>query len=191
MSQENVEIVRSRGQLPISDRQLRRLLRYPRALALIFRLVVLVPPRMWPRRNVAISEAMMLPPDTNAAALMRDDALSSALVKAATPLLHPTFEIGGTLLQSDATYAGPHGLREWALEWYAPYVSYRVVQGEAVDLAGERVFVPYNCFARIEGSTAEIEIVHAGVFTFRDGKIARAEIYLNRAEAVKAVGLEE
>ena len=31
------------------------------------------PPRMWPRRNVAISEAMMLPPDTNAAALMRDD----------------------------------------------------------------------------------------------------------------------
>ena len=184
-------VLRSRGQLPISDRQLRRLLRYPGAMALIFRLVVLVPRRMWPRRNVAISEAMMLPPDTNAAALMRDDALSSALVKAATPLLHPTFEIGGTLLQSDTTYAGPQGLREWALEWYAPYVSYRVVQGEAVDLAGERVFVPYNCFARIEGSTAEIEIVHAGVFTFRDGKIARAEIYLNRAEALKAVGLEE
>ena len=85
MSQESVEIARSRGQLPISDRQLRRLLRYPGALALIFRLVVLVPPRMWPRRNVAISEAMMLPPDTNAAALMRDDTLSSALVKAAAP----------------------------------------------------------------------------------------------------------
>jgi ketosteroid isomerase-like protein len=70
-------------------------------------------------------------------------------------------------------------------------VSYRVVQGEAVDLGGERVFVPYNCFGRIEGSTAEIEIVHAGVFTFRDGKIASAEVYLNRAEALKAVGLEE
>jgi hypothetical protein len=114
MSQESVEIVRSPGQLPISDRQLRRLLRYPGALALIFRLVVRVPPRSWPRRNVAISEAMMLPPDTNAAALMRDDALSSALVKAVTPLLHPTFEVGGTLLQSDATYAGAQGLREWA-----------------------------------------------------------------------------
>jgi hypothetical protein len=122
---------------------------------------------------------------------MRDDALSSALVKVVTPLLHPTCELGGTLLQSDATYVGPEGLREWALEWYAPYVSYRVVQGEAVDLGGERVFVPYNCFGRVEGSAAEIEIVHAGVFTFRDGKIARAEIYLNRAEALKAVELEE
>jgi hypothetical protein len=37
MSQENVELVRSRGQLPISDRQLRRLLRYPGAIALVFR----------------------------------------------------------------------------------------------------------------------------------------------------------
>ena len=192
MSQENVEKVgRGPGQLPISDRQLRRLLRFPGAIALMCRLVVLVPSRWWPRRNVAISQAMMLPPDTNAAEFMRDDALSSALLKAGTPLLHPTFEIGGTLLQSGATYAGPQGLREWALEWYAPYVSYRVVQGEAVDLGGERVFVPYNCFARIEGSTAEVEIVHAGVFTFRDGKIARAEIYLNRAEALKAVGLED
>ena len=77
MSHENVKIMRSRGQLPISDRQLRRLLRYPGAMALIFRLVVLVPARWWSRRNVAISEAMMCPPDTNAAALMRDGALSS------------------------------------------------------------------------------------------------------------------
>src|SRR3984893_18077788 len=128
MSGENVEVVRSRGQLPISDRQLRRLLRYPGAIALIFRLVVLVPARMWPRRNIAISEAMMLPSDTNAAALMRDDALSSALVKAATPFLHPTFEIGGTLLQSDATYAGPQGLREWlwsGMRPMCPTASYR------------------------------------------------------------------
>ena len=190
MSHENVEIVRSPG-LPISDRQLRRLLRHPGANALICRLVVLVPARWWPRRNVVISQALLPPPDTNVAALMRDDTLSSALVKVVTPLLYPTCELGGTLLQSDATYVGPEGLREWALEWYAPYVSYRVVQGEAVDLGGERVFVPYNCFGRVEGSTAEIEIVHAGVFTFRDGKIARAEIYLNRAEALKAVGLEE
>ena len=191
MSQENVEIVRSPGQLPISDRQLRRLLRYPGLIAIILRLVVLVPARWWPRRNVAISEAMMLPPDTNAAALMRDEALSSALVKAAKPLRHPTFQVGGTLLQSDATYAGAQGLREFALEWYAPYVSYRVVQGDAVDLGGDRVFVPYNCFGRIEGSTAEIEITHAGVFTFQNGKIARAEVYLNRTEALNAVGLEE
>ena len=88
MSHENVEKVgRGPGQLPISDRQLRRLLRFPGAIALICRLVVLVPSRWWPRRNVAISQAMMLPPDTNAAAFMRDDALSSALLKAATPLL--------------------------------------------------------------------------------------------------------
>jgi SnoaL-like domain len=189
--QENVEITQGPGQLPISDRQLRSLLRFPGVIALIWRLVFLVPSRWWPRRTVAISQAIMLPPDSNAAALMRDDALASALVKAVTPLLHPTCELGGTLLQSGVTYTGPQGLREWALEWYAPYVSYRVVQGKAVDLGGDRVLVPYNCFGRIEGSTAEIEIVHAGVFTFRDGKIARAEIYLNRAEALKAVEPEE
>ena len=122
---------------------------------------------------------------------MRDEALSSALLKALTPLLHPTFEIGGTLLQSDATYAGPEGLREYAREWYAPYVSYRWVPGEAVDLGRGRVLVPANCFGRIAGSTAEIEIIHASVATYRDGKIARLEIYLNRSEALKAVGLVE
>ena len=59
-----------------------------------------------------------------------------------------------------------------------PIASYR---GEAVDLAGERVFVPSNCFARIEGSTAEIEIVHARrVRAYGMVKIARAEVYLNR-----------
>jgi hypothetical protein len=180
----------SRSRLQPSDRQLRLLLRYPGAVALVLRLVLLVPVRWWPGRNVAIAQAMMSPPDTNVAALMRDDARSSALLKAVTPLLHPTFEVDGTLLPSGATYAGPQGLREWALEWYGPFVSYRVEQGEAVDL-GERVFVPYDCFGRIEGSVAEVKIIHAGVFTFREGKIARAEIYLNRAEALKAVGLEE
>jgi hypothetical protein len=49
-----------------------------------------------------------------------------------------------------------------------------------------------NGHARPWDSTAEVALpAPAGVWTFRDAKIARFDIYEDRAEALKAVGLEK
>jgi ketosteroid isomerase-like protein len=46
-------------------------------------------------------------------------------------------------------------------------------------------------YARRPGSAAELQSENAAIWTVRDGKVARAEFYPNRAEALKAVGLED
>jgi hypothetical protein len=40
------------------------------------------------------------------------------------------------------------------------------------------------------GSTQEVKEAPAGAWTVRDGRIARAEFYTDRAEARQAMGLE-
>jgi ketosteroid isomerase-like protein len=44
--------------------------------------------------------------------------------------------------------------------------------------------------ARREGSTQEIKIDGASVWSFRDGRIARFEAYADRSDAREAIGLE-
>jgi uncharacterized protein len=51
------------------------------------------------------------------------------------------------------------------------------------------VFVRYR--GRMRGSTSEVEAVLAHVWTYRDGKVSMLRQYLDRAEALKAVGLSE
>ena len=41
------------------------------------------------------------------------------------------------------------------------------------------------------GSTREVKLSGADVWTVREGKIARIEFFSHRSEALKAVGLEE
>ena len=60
---------------------------------------------------------------------------------------------------------------------------------DAIDL-GDRVVVLARAFARLEGSQADVENTVAAIWTVRDGSLARIEFYLDRAEALKAVGLE-
>ena len=144
MPQEGVRGLSSRLRLEPSERQFRFMLRHPRGVGFMVRLALLVPVRWWPGRNVTLVRAMT-PPDVDFAAIMRDDALWAAVAEVMTPLLHATVEACGTILPSGDTYVGLEGFRAMALEWYAPFVSYRVEPGEGVDL-GERVFVPYRCF---------------------------------------------
>ena len=76
---------------------------------------------------------------------------------------------------------GPRGSYTWA--------TYRVEIEEAVDL-GDRVLLLTKSFGRLEGSTAEVEASVGNIWSIRDGTIVRFDAYLDRAEAVKAAGLE-
>jgi ketosteroid isomerase-like protein len=52
------------------------------------------------------------------------------------------------------------------------------------------VLVLYRNFGRLEGSAEEGKTDNAAIWSFRDGRLARAAFYIDRAEALKAVGLE-
>jgi hypothetical protein len=78
--------------------------------------------------------------------------------------------------------------RGWSM-WVAPWESYRQEIDEALD-CGERVLLLVTHFARASGTNHEVEMKGASLWTVRDGKILRFASYTDRAEALKAVGLE-
>src|SRR5436305_1454049 len=79
--------------------------------------------------------------------------------------------------------------RGWSM-WVEPWESYRQEIEEVLD-CGERVLLLVTHFARASGTNHEIEMKGAGLWTGRDDLIVRLESYTARAEALKAVGLEE
>jgi ketosteroid isomerase-like protein len=66
----------------------------------------------------------------------------------------------------------------------------RVIYDEYRDL-GDRVLALGRIEGRGRGSGAVVETPQGAVVDFRDGKISSGRSYLDHAEALKAVGLEE
>ena len=85
---------------------------------------------------------------------------------------------------------GLNGLREVWLEWLEPWESYRAEIEDVID-AGDQAVVLSRDYGRRKGSDAEVPLRAGAVWTVRDGKIARADFYPERAEALEAVGLAE
>ena len=142
------------------------------------------------QENVELVRALQPDPDVNLAALVRDDDLSAAQVEAAAPYLDPAFECVQNLFGAPKIYYGPEGLRAMLLDWLAPWETYRSQIEETID-CGEQVVVLGHLFGRRQGSDREISAELADVWTVRCRKLLRWEAFSNRADALKAVGLEE
>lgn len=91
-------------------------------------------------------------------------------------------------------FGGPHtyrGLDEiWAAtkEWLVPWERYWMTADEFIEL-GDRVLVLMRLHARAHsGSILEQRV--AAVWTMRDGKAVAVRYYMNRDDALAAVGLE-
>ena len=128
--------------------------------------------------------------DADVVQLLRDDLMWAALSEATAPFIHPEAEFIRVGLPDARTYTGIDGFRAGYLDWLAPWVSYRVETDEVID-CGNRVLVLNHGFGCLKGSTQEVKGNTAAIYTVRDGKLARCEIYDDRAEALKAVGLED
>jgi ketosteroid isomerase-like protein len=59
---------------------------------------------------------------------------------------------------------------------------------EIVD-AGDHVLVSLDQRARGSGSGIEVEITSHNVYTFRDGKVTRVQLFIEREPALAAAGL--
>jgi ketosteroid isomerase-like protein len=88
-----------------------------------------------------------------------------------------------------ATYSGRDGLRAAWLDWLEPWASYRTELEDFIDAGEGRVVVLTRDYARREGMEAEVYFEGAPVWTVRNGKVARVEFYMNRAEGLAVAGL--
>lgn len=88
-------------------------------------------------------------------------------------------------------FKGIDGLRAGFLDWLAPWASYYDEIEDVVTVGDDRIVVIGRERGYRLDMEAEVQGDAAGIYTVRDGKIARAEYYVTREEALKAAGLSE
>ena len=118
-----------------------------------------------------------------------DEAEAAAAIEDASPMFTDDFVCVFHLLASEPR-PGLAGLRSAWLDWLEPWDSYHA-EIERVTDVGDQVLVFSRDFGRRTGTTNEVELKGSAVWTVREGKIARAEFFVAREEALEAVGLSE
>jgi len=140
------------------------------------------------RENVELVRKLQPGPGVDLAALFRD-VQDAGLARTYARFFQPDCEYVLHWPGAEpATYRGLNGLRDAWLDWLTPWANYRTEIEELVDL-GDSVVVLVLDYARREPRAPEIRQMAAAVWTVSEGRIARAEFYLERDEALKAVGL--
>ena len=144
------------------------------------------------QENVELVRGLQPSRDTDLVATFRDDATAAAVMETLSPFFHEDVEIVAPsfVAGEGVRFVGLEGLRAGWLDWLEPWESYRVEVEDVID-AGDDAVVLVRDFGRRAGMTAEVSVVGGAVWTLRDGRVARVAFYLNRGEALKAVGLEE
>ncbi len=143
------------------------------------------------RENVEIVRQLQPAPGVDLTALFQrgDEEAAEASLAAASMWFAEDFTAIFHGL-NDETRPGLAGLRDGWLDWLEPWDSYRV-EIESIRDLGDRVLV-FTCdFGRREGMPNEVEVKGGALWTVRQGKIARAEFFSERARALEAVGLSE
>jgi ketosteroid isomerase-like protein len=87
-------------------------------------------------------------------------------------------------------YRGHDGMRSYMSSVYEAFEDYRPEVEQLID-AGDQVLTLAIEHGKGRGSGADVQANRtAHLWTIRDGKAIRLDLYLNRNEALKAVGLE-
>jgi ketosteroid isomerase-like protein len=90
-----------------------------------------------------------------------------------------------------AEYLGPEGIRQFFtdIEDIGPDFLIEVERVQATGTGGVLAFLRVSATGRASGIETDAE--SANTYDFVDGRISRVRIFLDRREALKAVGLEE
>jgi ketosteroid isomerase-like protein len=85
---------------------------------------------------------------------------------------------------------GVDGLITAWRDWLAPWASYRIEVEQFID-AGDRVVVLVCIQGRTVRGGVTVEHSPAAIWSIREGKVAGLRFYLEREDALEAVGLSE
>ena len=141
------------------------------------------------QENVELVMSLQRTADEDFVELIRDDERWRALADAAAPFVHDDVVSIRPGVPGGKPYVGLEGFRRLWLDWLAPWAEYRTAIDEAFD-CGDRVLLLQSSSGRLQGSRAEVRLAPGVVWTLRDGKVARFEVYTDRGLARRAVGLE-
>ena len=127
----------------------------------------------------------------DAARIVRDDAALATWLAETEPLFEPecvfSWMAPGGRFEVEAR--DERTRRVW-LDFMEPWESLRF-ETERIVAEGDRVLVLTRLYGRMDGSENEVEALFAAVYFLRDGRVAPAEFYSDRAEALAAAGLRE
>jgi ketosteroid isomerase-like protein len=88
------------------------------------------------------------------------------------------------------TYEGVDGANAFLTEWLEGFERWSINIEEIFD-AGDRVLAIVRQRGKPKHGGPEVEMGFAMVWTFRNGLLARMQMYAGRAEALEAAGLSE
>jgi ketosteroid isomerase-like protein len=130
------------------------------------------------RRSYRMLEDLRKVPDGPADRLLRE-------------LVHEGFELHLPPVYPDSqVFRGPHGLKRWSVRTREVWGEWRFEVERYLD-AGDRVVALVHVVAEGGVSGVRLERDTAHVWTLADGKVTRCKVYLDRAEALEALGLKE
>lgn len=101
--------------------------------------------------------------------------------------LHPEIRSAWIAPGQRTEYEGLAGFVEGWRDWVEPYTRYEMSTERLVD-RGDRVVSLVNVVAVTRHDRVQITHSPAAVWTFRDGVVVEAEFYLDREQALEAVG---
>jgi ketosteroid isomerase-like protein len=108
-------------------------------------------------------------------------------------IVHPDFVWETTTFRGGmqpATCVGVDETNRWLAEWVEGFDNWSIEVTEVID-ADDQVVTVLSQRANPKHGGPEVEMRLAQVWTFRDGLIARMEMYADRGEALRAAGLTE
>ena len=96
-----------------------------------------------------------------------------------------------TLWTGPSEYRGTDGFMQFFREWIAAYDDWQQDVEEIVDAGDNQVVGITRQRGRLHDSDSWVDLEAGFVYTLDHGLLVRADVYGSRAEALKAVGLEE
>jgi ketosteroid isomerase-like protein len=97
---------------------------------------------------------------------------------------------GADLADLSGEWRGFEQVRAAQAEYLRAFEDWRLKAERVIDLGDDRVLVLDRQTARGKSSGVVLEHELGSLFTLRDGKVVRWEHYWDRAQAVRAAGLE-
>ena len=127
----------------------------------------------------------------NFAESIRDESALELFEKSLGPCCHEDFETamvsGGPGLRNE--YRGAHGFVSAWRDWVTPFESFRIDIDEEIAGTGDALVGLAHQTGVLAGG-GEVSSDAAAVMFFREGLLARVEFHMDRAEALRAAGLE-
>ena len=119
------------------------------------------------------------------------EAYNSGGLEAIIDFLDPEIEwTEGADVPEVKTYHGHDGVREQQARFASAWEEFGLEPEDLVD-AGDQIVAMIRAWGRGKGSGVIVEARVAHVWTIRDGKAVRFEVFMDRHKALEAVGLRE